>query len=251
MVWNGVCRPASRYGMVHGAVNCTERSVLGCLLRFISCIQYLPSTDEKMSLPEPNSFIPTNLELLGPRNAETPFPRPLCIKQTSGQRIWWKQDDRLVIFTWTFASAYAQMTLPRSCRWKVPRAAFWLKMAKSVPKLLQLSDRHRWLSACVLSPMLDLSSKNRILSSAYIYLVSDALEQHTYDASVAGLAFQLSLGRESMELRLRGYTDKMMVLLKVGSICAALYSPELKDACARSFCTPCGILRSMRSVLQL
>lgn len=54
------------------------------------------AADEKLQLPEENRLIPQNLDLIGKRDTGKYFPRPLLIKQTEGQRIWYKQDDRRV-----------------------------------------------------------------------------------------------------------------------------------------------------------
>lgn len=60
-------------------------------------------------LPKPNSFIPSNLNVLGDRNkTKDPTRRPLCIRQNALMRLWHKQDDR----------------------WWVPRAAVSLYIKK-------------------------------------------------------------------------------------------------------------------------
>lgn len=57
-----------------------------------------PTAEElskELYLPQPNSFIPSNLDILGDRNRTgPPSMRPSCIKQNLTSRLWHKLDDR-------------------------------------------------------------------------------------------------------------------------------------------------------------
>lgn len=47
-----------------------------------------------LALPEPNQFVPQDLEIKNKQPVETPAKRPLNLKNTPTTRLWYKKDDR-------------------------------------------------------------------------------------------------------------------------------------------------------------
>ncbi|KAG8817090.1 Insulinase (Peptidase M16) [Serendipita sp. 401] len=65
------------------------------------------------------------------------------------------------------------------------------------------------------SPVANCSAKNALMMRFIECLITDALTEYSYDASLAGLDYSLSFGEDGiLSLQTSGYTDKMLVLLQ-------------------------------------
>ena len=64
------------------------------------------------------------------------------------------------------------------------------------------------------SPIVRASAENFVKARIYTDLVRDALETYAYDADIAGLSYVVSLDSKGLVLDLRGYNDKLSVLLE-------------------------------------
>ncbi|KAJ2892922.1 metalloprotease, partial [Coemansia aciculifera] len=52
---------------------------------------------DELSLPEPNFFIPDNLDVKGQKTSAEPTVEPTLLKLTEGLELWFKQDDRFFL----------------------------------------------------------------------------------------------------------------------------------------------------------
>ena len=63
--------------------------------------------------------------------------------------------------------------------------------------------------------------------SLYVDLIDDALSEVTYDAALAGLHYELANTAEGLSLSVRGYNDKLPVLL--GTVIDMLKKVEFRE----------------------
>ncbi|KAK0655410.1 Metalloenzyme, LuxS/M16 peptidase-like protein [Cercophora newfieldiana] len=83
--------------------------------------------------------------------------------------------------------------------WYKKDDAFW------VPKTM--------LTVSCKSPIIFLSARNYTMAKIYTDLVRDALEEHSYDALLTGLQYDVSPDSQGLLIEVSGYDDKLHVLL--------------------------------------
>jgi insulysin len=131
--------------------------------------------DSSMSLPPPNSFIPTTFEIEGKPAEGQPKPvptkRPHLARHTPLGRLWHKRDDRFFL----------------------PKANVFLLMR---------------------SPLIDATPTNAAKCRMLVELIKDALTEYSYDAELAGLGYNIEAQGDAIGLSVDGYNDKLPVLLR-------------------------------------
>jgi len=70
------------------------------------------------------------------------------------------------------------------------------------------------LNVEIYCPWIAQSMEHRVITSAWCQVVTEELNELSYDADQAGLFYSLSSGSRSLSLRFAGYQDKLPVLLK-------------------------------------
>lgn len=138
---------------------------------------------EGLSLPKPNSFIPSNFEVEGaPQAAQAvqskekkpvvkPSKRPVLIRNDPLARVWHKKDDQFFM----------------------PKANIFLLLR---------------------TPLIDATPANAVKSRLLVELIKDALTEYSYDAELAGLAYNIEAQADGIGFSLDGYNDKLPVLAK-------------------------------------
>lgn len=131
-----------------------------------------PDADPSLSVPEPNPFVPTNLEVLPlEREQSSLFSyQPQIISERDDMTVWFEQDDE-------FRTPKSDITL-----------------------LLETDLGNQ-------------SAEQKMALTLYLDLVSDALNEVRYQASLAGSGYSLSLTSRGVQIRLYGYQDKLPLLL--------------------------------------
>lgn len=89
-----------------------------------------------------------------------------------------------------------------------PRKRIWFKQADEfrVPKgAMYLSFR---------SPLVSASAEQKAASALYTRMVTDSLREYTYPALLAGLGFNFYNHAQGISMRVSGYNDKQLMLLK-------------------------------------
>jgi insulysin len=139
---------------------------------------------EQLELPQPNNYIPQSLELcselpeeakLGPRIHKAMDPPDLIVDDEKIGRLWHRLDDR-----------YA---LPKSC--------------------LTLLIRNAAVENIKVDGMWQYDCNAAVYSSLLTAIFSEALAQETYDASMAGLNWNLSLSSNGVKLFCSGFSDRL------------------------------------------
>jgi secreted Zn-dependent insulinase-like peptidase len=110
-----------------------------------------------------------------------------------------------------------------------PRKKIWFRQSEDfrVPKgALYLSFR---------SPLVSASAKQKAAASLYTRLVSDAVNEYTYPALLAGLGFNFYNHAQGISLRVSGYDDKQLMLLErlLESIAAMKFDVQRFDSIRR------------------
>lgn len=96
------------------------------------------------------------------------------------------------------------------------------------PKLIRNDDRARiwykkddrfWvpqgnMQMTLRNPLCNLSSRTLVMAQVFVDLVSDVLNEYAYDAEIAGLEYDLLAYSAGFNLVIKGYNDKMHVLLE-------------------------------------
>lgn len=97
-----------------------------------------------------------------------------------------------------------------------------------VPKLIRNDDAirlwwkkddHFWvpkasLKALLRTPLLGITPENTVKAAMYTMLVSDELNEYSYDAEIAGLEWDLDDSTRGLHISISGYNEKMPVLLE-------------------------------------
>lgn len=89
-----------------------------------------------------------------------------------------------------------------------PRKRIWYRQASEfrVPKgMIYVSFR---------SPLVGATAKQKAAATLYTRMVTEALNEYTYPAVLAGLGFDFYRHAQGISLRVRGYNDKQMALLE-------------------------------------
>ncbi|MGS2717951.1 insulinase family protein [Eionea flava] len=99
------------------------------------------------------------------------------------------------------------------------KSALWLQHDASfgVPKA--------HVFARLQSPLAASSVRNAAMNQLLIDIINDQLNENSYPASLAGLSYSLSPNSRGFDLSLRGYNDKMPLLLRM--ISAQLQKPQI------------------------
>lgn len=145
---------------------------------------------EGLSLPKPNSFIPTNFAVEGAparqaqaseqeaaratqekKEAAKPSKRPVLVRNDPLARVWHKKDDQFFM----------------------PKANIFLLLR---------------------TPLIDATPSNAVKSRLLVELIKDALTEYSYDAELAGLAYNIEAQADGIGFSLDGYNDKLPVLAK-------------------------------------
>jgi insulysin len=71
-----------------------------------------------------------------------------------------------------------------------------------------------YLNVSLRTPLAYITPRCSIMAQLYCALVQDALNEYSYDAELAGLAYSLSSDALGLEVNVFGYNDKMAVLLE-------------------------------------
>jgi insulysin len=128
-----------------------------------------------MSLPQPNSFIPTTFDVPGAptRGHQKPRPslRPVLAQNSPLSRLWHKKDDQFFL----------------------PKANVFLLLR---------------------SPLIDATPNNAVRCRMLVELIKDALTEYSYDAELAGLGYNIESQGDAIGLSVDGYNDKLPVLLR-------------------------------------
>ena len=124
--------------------------------------------DEQLSLPEPNPFVPENLEL---KPGVDSSPIPVRIKGLQGLDVWYQHETRF----------------------GTPRADFFVSVRSELAKS---------------------SAANAVMTGLYTALVNDQLTEFAYPGILAGLGYQLYPHIRGFSIRISGYSDKQVLLLK-------------------------------------
>ncbi|KAI2612887.1 LuxS/MPP-like metallohydrolase [Hypoxylon fragiforme] len=77
------------------------------------------------------------------------------------------------------------------------------------------------------NPIIFASAENSVKSKLFTDLVRDALEEYSYDAELAGLQYNVSLGSRGLFAEVSGYNDKLPVLLE--QVLITMRDLEVKD----------------------
>ena len=70
------------------------------------------------------------------------------------------------------------------------------------------------LIALLRTPLTAVTPENYVKTALYRHLVKDALDEYSYDAEIAGLAYQIGASGIGLTVKVSGYNDKMPVLLE-------------------------------------
>ena len=87
-----------------------------------------------------------------------------------------------------------------------------------IRRLFHKEDSEFGVPKCVvyinlLNPIAYSSPRSTVLSALYAELVKDALNEYSYDASVAGLQYELTNTTKGLQLVFYGYNDVMPILM--------------------------------------
>lgn len=67
---------------------------------------------------------------------------------------------------------------------------------------------------CLRSPLVNLTPLNAVLTQLYRELVRDSLDEYSYAAELAGIAYDIQNHAQGLDVVVQGYNDKMSVLLE-------------------------------------
>ena len=129
---------------------------------------------EDLALPKPNSFIPTNFDLKGPLASEA-GKSPAPRPQLISH------------------SPAVRVWHKRDDQFGMPKANLFLVLR---------------------NPLINASPATAVRARLLVELINDILTEYSYDASLAGLGYQLDSQDNSLALTLGGYNDKLDVLLQ-------------------------------------
>jgi len=149
-----------------------------------------------LTLPRPNPFIPANFEMLNSRAAppsEGPAP-PKLVLDTATWRVFIKAD-----------TTYGQ-----------PRAYAYFNIA--------LPDTVLGSQTC---------ARTSALSRLYDLMMSEALTESTYDASLAGLSYAFGLTQRGVLLSVSGFNDKLPAFIETVASAVVTYVPNDEGKLAR------------------
>ena len=85
-------------------------------------------------------------------------------------------------------------------------------------------DDHFWvpkasLKALLRTPLVSITPENTVKAAMYTMLVSDELNEYSYDAEIAGLEWDLDDSTRGLHISISGYNEKMPVLLEKVLMC--------------------------------
>ncbi|OED42282.1 hypothetical protein AB833_06405 [Chromatiales bacterium (ex Bugula neritina AB1)] len=80
------------------------------------------------------------------------------------------------------------------------------------------------LNASIQTPAANATARSRVLTSLYVELVNEQLNEFSYPANLAGLGYNLSFNTRGLGIRLSGYTDGQRIMLE--KLVAAMLKPE-------------------------
>lgn len=137
----------------------------------------------RLALPPPNEYIPRSLQLCsdlpeeakqGPRIEKDIEPPNLLINDENG-RLWHRLDDRYAL----------------------PKSHFSILVRNALVENRKADEQ--WVH----------DPNASVLSSLLSGIFSDALAQETYDADLAGLRWNISLGSEGIRFTFGGFSDRL------------------------------------------
>jgi len=140
------------------------------------------SLTKNYSLPQKNIFIPANIDLLTDYSANTAAQSSPSLAQQIPQKITLDTSSDLALW------------VQQDVSFKVPKANVFVR---------------------VQSPLAASSARHSALNQLLVTLVNDRLNENSYPASLAGLSYSLSANSRGFDLGLRGYNDKMPLLLSM------------------------------------
>lgn len=171
---------------VHSGVLRFWRPLMECDVTQIHEANDIP----ELSLPKPNEFIPTNIDVAKVDVAE-PQKRPSLIRRTKFSEVWHKKDD--------------QFWVPRA--FVIIDARTWVFFY--IHRTLPCSDM---TFPFIISPVAGISARAVVLTRLFTKLVNDALSEYSYDADLAGLSYSFSPSSTGFTVNVVGYNDKLHVL---------------------------------------
>lgn len=183
-----------------------------------------------LQLPGPNRYIPRSLELClelpeeakkGPRIDKEIDPPNLIINDESAGRLWHRLDDRYAL----------------------PKSALMFLLRNTATQHMEITESH--LDAAKLETQeFNYDTMASVHSSLVASIFAEAMAQETYDASLAGLHWELSLGASGIRINCSGFSDRLPDLfLKVfeaflnGTFIEQSYFVSAKDKLLRNLKT--------------
>ena len=195
-----------------------------------------------LHLPEPNPFIPQNLNVnkeAGPFKltheslvglAQEQLPEPLLsFLKTQEGKVWRSWQKFYDVFSKKQHELQQIISIPEIAPDDL--RLLIVKHASPVPKLLMDTERAKlWFQqdykfqrprAKILlrihTPKAYSSARNSVLGQLYVQAIQEALNEFSYPLSQAGLSFDISIQKKGISLSVSGYSDRVLDLAKVFS----------------------------------
>ena len=126
--------------------------------------------NEQILLPEPNTLLPDNLQLIDVATEKT-ADKPVKVLQKPGLQLWYKPIDRF----------------------KLPKATAYYSFQNAA---------------------LQADIRSAVLTSLYVAMLNDSLNEWVYPAQMAGLSYGFYSHARGLTLKLSGFNDKQPQLLQ-------------------------------------